>query len=97
VQKRATADPAFGTALLREDVDTRLAGEVDTGKEILRDYIEATIGFAKLVAATGKPPKSLVRMLGPRGNSQPRNLFGIIGYPQKWAALYRTERSREGH
>ena len=48
VQKRVASDPAFGEALLREGIDTMLAGDVDTGKAILRDYIKATVGFEKL-------------------------------------------------
>jgi len=68
VQRRVTKDPAFGAALLREGIDTMLAGDVDTGKAILRDYIKATIGFEKLGEATGTQPKSLIRMFGPRGN-----------------------------
>jgi DNA-binding phage protein len=87
VQKRVERDPAFRDALLREGVDTLLAGDVDTGKAILRDYIKATVGFEKLAEATGTPPKSLVRMLGPRGNPQARNLCGIIGYLQKQAGI----------
>lgn len=87
VQKRVARDPAFRDALLREGVDTLLAGDVDTGKAILRDYIKATVGFERLAEATGTPPKSLVRMLGPRGNPQARNLFGIIGYLQKQAGI----------
>jgi hypothetical protein len=76
VQRRVTKDPACGAALLREGIDTMLAGDVDTGKAILRDYIKATMGFEKLGEATGTPPKSLMRLLGPRGNPQARNLFG---------------------
>ncbi len=87
VQERVARDPAFRDALLREGVDSLLAGDVDTGKAILRDYIKATVGFEKLAAATGTPPKSLLRMLGPRGNPQARNLFGIIGYLQKQAGI----------
>ncbi len=87
VQRRAAEDPAFGTALLREGIDTMLAGDVDTGKAILRDYIKATVGFEKLGAATGSPPKSLIRMFGPRGNPQARNLFGVIGYLQRQAGV----------
>ena len=34
--------------LLREGIDTMLAGDINTGKAILRDYIKATIGFEKL-------------------------------------------------
>ena len=37
--------------------------------------------------ATGTQPKSLIRMFGPRGNPQARNLFGIIGYLQKQAGV----------
>jgi hypothetical protein len=48
VQKRIVSDPAFGEALLREGIGTMLAGDVDTGKAILRDYIKATVGFEKL-------------------------------------------------
>ena len=64
-----------------------LSGDVDTGKTILRDYIKATVGFEKLGEATGTPPKSLIRMFGPRGNPQARNLFSVIGYLQKRAGL----------
>jgi hypothetical protein len=65
----------------------QIAGDVDTGKAILRDYIKATVGFEKLGEATGTQPKSLIRMFGPRGNPQARNLFGIIGYLQKQAGV----------
>src|SRR3984885_7248735 len=86
-QRRGAQDPAFAAAFLREGIDTMLAGDVDTGKAILRDYIKATVGFEQLGEATGTPPKSLIRMLGPRGNPQARNLFGIIGYLQKQAGV----------
>ena len=87
VQKRIAGDPAFRDALLREGIDIMLSGDVETGKAILRDYIKATVGFEKLGEATGTPPKSLIRMLGPRGNPQARNLFGIIGYLQRQAGV----------
>jgi hypothetical protein len=87
VQRRVVKDPDFARALLREGIDTMLTGDVDTGKAILRDYIKATVGFEKLGQATATPPKSLIRMFGPRGNPQARNLFGIIGYLQKQAGI----------
>jgi hypothetical protein len=87
VQKRVASDPAFGAALLREGIDIMLAGDVDAGKAILRDYIKATVGFEQLGAAIGTQPKSLIRMFGPRGNPQARNLFSILGYLQKQAGV----------
>lgn len=87
VQQRMAADPAFGEALLRESVDAMLAGDVDAGKAILRDYIKATIGFERLGEETGTQPKSLIRMFGPRGNPQARNLFGVLGHLQRRAGL----------
>jgi DNA-binding phage protein len=85
VHREVAADPAFAEALLREGIDTMLTGDVDTGKVILRDYVKATIGFEELGEATGTQPKSLIRMFGPRGNPQARNLFNVIGYLQKRA------------
>ena len=87
VQNRVARDPDFAAALLREGIETMLTGDVDTGKAILRDYIKATVGFEKLAEATATPSKSLIRMFGPRGNPQARNLFGVIGYLQKQAGV----------
>lgn len=87
VQSRVARDPDYAAALLREGIDTMLTGDVDTGKAILRDYIKATVGFEKLGEATDTPPKSLIRMFGPRGNPQARNLFGVIGYLQRQAGV----------
>ena len=82
VQARAASDPAFAEALLREGIEAMLAGDVDAGKAVLRDYINATVGFEKLGEATATPPKSLMAIFGSRGNPQARNLFGVIGHLQ---------------
>ena len=65
-----------------------LFGDVDTGKAILRDYINATIGFQELGGLTKKSPKSRMSMFGPTGNPHARNLFDIIGYLQERAGLH---------
>jgi DNA-binding phage protein len=83
VQARVAKDPAFRSALLREGIAAMLAGDVDTGKAIVRDYIKATVGFEKLGAKTGVSPKSLIRMFGPKGNPQAKNLFAVLGQLQK--------------
>jgi DNA-binding phage protein len=78
IRARVQSDPAFREALLREAVESMLQGDMATGKAILRDYINATDGFADLEAATQKPVKSLMRMLGPKGNPQAENVFLIL-------------------
>jgi hypothetical protein len=72
IQARVERDSAFREELLKEGVECLLSGDVDTGKAILRDYINATIGFEELGGLTDKSPKSLMRMFGPRGNPQAR-------------------------
>ena len=94
VQGRVKADKKFAEALLREGIDAMLSGDVDTGKTILRDYIKATVGFEKLGEATGAPPKSLIRMFGPRGNPQAKNLFSVIGTCKSARASACTSRAR---
>ncbi len=71
VQARARRDPAFREGLLSEGVECLLAGDTDTGKVLLRDYINATIGCEELSALTSKPPKSLMRMFGRRATPTP--------------------------
>jgi hypothetical protein len=82
-------------ALTRDFRETVLEGDLETGKAVLRDYINATIGFEALGRATGTPPKSLMRMLGPRGNPQASNLFAVLGHLQQQGGFHlklRTER-----
>ncbi|MGD0792353.1 MAG: transcriptional regulator [Terriglobales bacterium] len=83
IQARARRDPAFRNELLRESVECFLSGDFETGKAVLRDYINATIGFAAVAKVTGHSPKSLMRMLSPSGNPQARNLFEIVQYLQR--------------
>lgn len=83
IQARVRRDPAFRKELLREGIESFLSGDVETGKSLLRDYINATIGFAGLAEATGHSAKSLMRMLGPSGNPQARNLFEIVEFLQR--------------
>lgn len=64
-----------------------LEDDVDTGKAVLRDYINATVGFEELGKATGTPPKSLMRMFGPRGNPQAKNLFAVIDRLQRTSGI----------
>lgn len=55
-----------------------LSGDLETAKTILRDYINATVGFEELGSIMEISPKSLMRMFSPIGNPTATNLFGII-------------------
>ena len=79
--------PHFRVLMLREGIDVLVGGELQLGKEILRDYINATMGFEALAKKVGIPAKSLMRMLGRSGNPQASNLFAIIGALQRHAGI----------
>ncbi len=72
------SDPRFRRALLVEAIGALLDGDLDTGKALLRDYINATIGFEVLAKEICKDSKSIHRMLGPKGNPTADNIFTIV-------------------
>ena len=83
IRARVARDPRFRKALLRDGIESLLAGDVATAKTILRDYINATVGFTQLAEATRIPSKSLMRMLGPSGNPRADNLFEVVSFLQR--------------
>ncbi len=83
VQARAKRDPAFREGLLSDAMESLLAGEVVLGKELLRDYVNATVGFPKLAEHTKLHVKTLHQMFGPNGNPTASNLFEIVAYLQR--------------
>jgi hypothetical protein len=52
IRERAQVDPAFRQELLREGLALCYGGDFQTGRGILRNYINATIGFPRLAQAT---------------------------------------------
>jgi hypothetical protein len=83
VKNRLQKSKGFRRALLREAVSCMIAGDVETGKSVLRKYINGTIGFVQLGADLERSPKVLMRMFSATGNPQARNLFEIVAYLQK--------------
>ena len=61
---------------------------MDTVKIILRDYINATMGFTQLGVLAYKPPKRLMRLFGPDGNPHARNLFAVISRMQQHEGVH---------
>jgi DNA-binding phage protein len=84
VVARVARDPEFAKALLDEAATLFLSGEPDTARLILRDLVNATVGFEQLAELTHKPSKSLHRMLSPKGNPSMDNLAAIFDAVRVW-------------
>jgi DNA-binding phage protein len=97
IRARAERDPAFRKELLIEGIESLLSGDVSTGKAVLRDYINATVGFAELAEVIERSPKSLMRMLGPSGNPQAKNLFDIVAYLQEKEGVQLRVKAARAH
>lgn len=92
VVDRVERDPQFAQALLDEAATLFLNNDTETARLILRDLVNATIGFEELASQTDKPSKSLHRMLSPKGNPSMDNLAAIFG-----AVRSRLNVGREAH
>lgn len=79
VAGRVQRDPGFARALLDEAATLFLNGEADAARLVLRDLVNATVGFEVLAAEMAKPAKSLHRMLSKNGNPTMDNLAAILG------------------
>jgi len=78
VVERVKRDPAFARELLNEAATLFLNGETDAARLVLRDLVNATVGFEELAAKTRRPAKSLHRMLSQQGNPTMDNLAAIL-------------------
>jgi hypothetical protein len=65
-----------------------------TGRAILRNYINATVGFRGLQDATAIPANSLMRMFGPNGDPSAKNLFGVLAHLQAQEGVHFEIRPR---
>jgi DNA-binding phage protein len=88
IRAHAQRDAKFRLALLREAVESYLNGDLETGKAVLRDYVNATLGFQELEERTDIPAKSLMRMLGPKGSPSAANLSSILTALQKTEGVH---------
>ncbi|MBY0246551.1 MAG: transcriptional regulator [Nitrospiraceae bacterium] len=85
IAARVERAPRFLEALFTEALNAYFAGDTAVGKAILRDLVNATVGFEELALTLKKPSKSLHRMLAPRGNPSTDNFFSIVNALQKKA------------
>lgn len=78
IKERARTDPAFRVGLLTEAAECILNDEVGVAKTLLRDYVNATLGFQALGTLTDKKPQSLMRMLSDKGNPSLGNIAKLM-------------------
>ncbi len=83
IADRVERDPAFARAMLDEAATLFLNGEPEVARAILRDLVNATVGFEALARKTRTPSKSLHRMLSASGNPTMDNLATIFGAVRK--------------
>lgn len=79
IKERTARDPTFAKAMLDEAATAFLNGEPHVARLILRDLVNAAVGFEGLAAETNRPSKSLHRMLSENGNPSMDNLAAIFG------------------
>jgi DNA-binding phage protein len=79
VVERVRRDPDFAKALLDEAATLFLNGEPHTARVILRDLVDAVVGFEMLEAQTGKARRSLQHMLSTEGHPSMDDLAAIFG------------------
>ncbi len=95
VVARVECDPAFAKALLDEATTLLIGGEAETARLILRDLVNATLGFERLEKLTDLPSKSLHRMLSSKGNPSMDNLAAILSAVSSNIPRARNARQRK--
>lgn len=78
VVEMAQCDPDFRVGLLTEAVECLISNEVSVAKSLLRDYVNATLGFQKLGQMVDKSPSNLMRMLSDNGNPNIENMSLLL-------------------
>jgi len=78
INERAKNDKEFTSALFDEAITLFLNGESEVARLVLRDLVNATVGFENLALEIKKPSKSLHRMLSAKGNPTMDNLTKIF-------------------
>lgn len=79
IRARITREPEFARALVSESIELLANGEPDTSRRVLRDVVDATIGFKNLADRLEKSPESMREMLSQNGNPTMNDLSAIIG------------------
>lgn len=87
IMARANSDSEFRVGLLTEAAECLLNDEVNAAKILLRDYVNATLGFKQLANLTNKRPQSLMRMLSETGNPSLANISKVIASLRQYEGI----------
>ncbi len=88
VQVRVKQDPAYRKELIIEATNAFLEGDIDTGKTLLRNYLNATESVLSIARELDLDEKSIRRMIGPSGNPTLKNFVNLIRECQKRENLH---------
>ena len=97
IVKRAQKDPAYRRTLLTRGLRFVLNGsreDVAVGKAMIRDYINATIGFQALAKRLEKKPESLMRMFSNSGNPRLDNVAEVFHELEEYEGIQFTVTAR---
>ena len=83
VKARIQSDDGFRYALFSHAVEVMLADDMATAKSVLKDYIDATIGFEDLATESDLTVRHLKRMFQPSSNPRAGEMFRVIGILQR--------------
>ncbi len=78
IKEMAEGNPKFRAAVLAEASELFLGGEIEAAKIMLRDFVNATIGFQELGKETNINPKNLMRMLSEKGNPTATKMTALL-------------------
>lgn len=78
VMERVQRDPEFRSRLIIEATNAFLDDDVETGKALLRDYLNATELLPEVARELELNEKSIRRMLGPSGNPTLKNFLRLL-------------------
>ena len=71
-------DPEFRAGLFCEAMEAMLSDDLEIGKVLLCDYVNATVGFKTFAKDMQKDSRSLMRMLSAEGNPCSDNLLAMV-------------------
>jgi len=98
IRARAVRDPEFRVGLLIEAIEAMFNDDLETSKVLLRDYVNATVGFESLAEDMEQDPGSLMRMLSAGEDPRTDNLIALVArLKQREGVSFSLVRNNELH